>query len=837
MNPTDPPVPQGRELAQSVQNSTTDDALRESEACFRACFDQAAVGMAHVAPDGRWLRVNRQLCETLGYPAEELLALTFQDLTHPDDLQADLNRVRQVLSGELSRYALEKRYRRKDGSFIWTNLIVSLIRDEEGAPKFFVSVVEDISRAKAAEAEVRAQRDRAQTYLDLVGVMMVAVSADQTVSLINKKGCEMLGGTEANIVGRNWFDHFIPARLRPQMREVFAELLAGRLELVRYHENPIQTLSGEERLVAWNNVIFRGPAGDVVGTLSSGEDITERRRTEEELLRIHLELEKRVRLRTAELEATNRALEAENARRLAAEEQLRREMRHVALLQKAAVAANEAETVEAAVQTSLQEVCTLSGWDAGHAVLFDLAPAQGTTTASLWHVATPHPPDRLEGNGELLSRVIENGRPIWIEDLRCLAPGAGTAWRGGAAVPIRLHGRVAGVLEFFCVAPLAPDDGLLQVLGHVADQLGRVVERAQVERNLSQQARLLELAHDTIIVRDLESRVRSWNHGAAETYGWTAAEALGQVTHTLLRAQYPEGLEALTEQLFLTGDWEGELLHTRKDGEILVVESRQVLQRDEEGYPTGILEINRDVTARRRAERGLEERAQELARSNADLEQFANVASHDLQEPLRMVASYTQLLARRYGGQLDERADRWIGYAVDGANRMQTLINDLLEYSRVGTRGGELSPVSTQAALDAALANLRIAIRESGAVVTQTPLPMVRGDGTQLGQLFQNLLGNAIKFRAAQAPEIVVSARRDGEEWIFSVQDNGIGIAPEFAERIFIIFQRLHERERYPGTGIGLAICKRIVERHGGRIWLENAPGRGCTFFFTLPAE
>lgn len=829
MDPVDPLAVTGPEPRLPLPLSPEEAALRESEARFRVTFDQAAVGMAHVAPDGRWLRVNQRLCATLGYTHAELLALTFQDLTYPDDLHTDLELMAQVLAGTLPRYSLEKRYRRKDGSLIWANLTVSLIRDEEGAPEFFISVVEDISRAKAAEAEVRAQRDRAQTYLDLAGVMMVAVAADQTVSLINKKGCEMLGGSEAEILGRNWFESFIPERDRPEVMGVWADLLAGRVELVRYHENPIQTLSGEERLIAWNNVVFEGPDGQVSGTLSSGEDITERRRAEAELQLAHQGLEERVRQRTAELEA-------ENARRIAVQDQLRREMRHVALLQRAAVAANEAYTVEAAFQTCLEEVCTLAGWDAGHAVLFDVAPAQGTSTESIWYVSPPHSAERLEGGRSLLSHVIRTGQPVWVEDLQLTYPSDGTPWRGGVAVPIRLQARVAGVLEFYCLGALSPDTALLRVMELVAAQLGRVVERARIEHNLSQQARLLELAHDTIIVRDLESRIRSWNRGAEETYGWTPEEALGQVTHTLLRTYYPQGIETLTGCLFEEGEWEGELLHTRKDGEVLVVESRQVLQRNDEGWPTGILEINWDVTARKRAERALEEHARELARSNADLEQFANVASHDLQEPLRMVASYTQLLAKRYGGRLDDRADRWIGYAVDGANRMQTLINDLLEYSRVGTRGGELSPVSAQAALEAALANLRIAIREAGAEVTHTPLPVVQGDGTQLIQLFQNLIGNAVKFRGEQAPQVVVSATLEGDEWVFSVRDNGIGIPPEFTERIFVIFQRLHERERYAGTGIGLAICKRIVERHGGRIWLETAPGAGCTFFFTLLA-
>jgi len=250
-----------------------------------------------------------------------------------------------------------------------------------------------------------------------------------------------------------------------------------------------------------------------------------------------------------------------------------------------------------------------------------------------------------------------------------------------------------------------------------------------------------------------------------------------------------------------------------------------------------IAELEKLESVRERAEEDLKATLKDLERSNKELEQFAYVASHDLQEPLRMVASYVQLLERRYKDKLDSDAHEFIAYAADGASRMQSMINDLLDYSRVGTGGKTFEKTDCAHVCSQAIVNLQGAIEESGAVVTQNNLPTVKADETQLIQLFQNLIDNAIKFRGKESPHVHVAAKKKGEEWLFFVQDNGIGIDPQYAERIFVIFQRLHNRRKYSGTGIGLAICMRIAERHGGRIWVESKPGKGSTFFFAIPLK
>ena len=245
--------------------------------------------------------------------------------------------------------------------------------------------------------------------------------------------------------------------------------------------------------------------------------------------------------------------------------------------------------------------------------------------------------------------------------------------------------------------------------------------------------------------------------------------------------------------------------------------------------------VSSEIADRRLAEEQLRKALDELARSNAELEQFAYVASHDLQEPLRMVSSYVELLARRYGGSLDSDADEFIGFAVDGARRMQQLIRDLLSYSRVGTRDCAMAPTDFNSVVDQALQNLCMAVEESGAEVHRSSLPVVRADKSLMVQVFQNLVGNAIKFHGDSLPRVIINHRRTAGQVVFSVRDHGIGIDPRFHDQIFTVFRRLHRTSQYPGTGLGLALCKRIVERHGGQIWVDSAPAEGACFHFSIP--
>lgn len=350
---------------------------------------------------------------------------------------------------------------------------------------------------------------------------------------------------------------------------------------------------------------------------------------------------------------------------------------------------------------------------------------------------------------------------------------------------------------------------------------------------------IVDTVREPLLVLDAKLRVLSANRSFYKHFQTTKEETENCLIYDLGNRQWdiPQLrllLEEIVPQNAEFDDFEVEHAFPTIGHRSMLLNARRV-ERGEAGAHFILLAIQ-DITERKRVEKALTIHAQELARSNAELEQFAYVASHDLQEPLRKVASYTDLLAKRYQGQLDSRAETFMGYIVDGATRMKALIDDLLTLSRIGSEEISLEQTDVEPVLREALAVLDTALQESGASVTFDPLPTVTADPSQLEQLFHNLIGNAIKFRGTELPHVHVSAEQKNHQWVFSVQDNGIGIDPQHAERIFAVFQRLHTRAEYPGTGIGLAICKKIVEHYGGRIWLESQPGKGATFYFTLPA-
>jgi PAS domain S-box-containing protein len=443
---------------------------------------------------------------------------------------------------------------------------------------------------------------------------------------------------------------------------------------------------------------------------------------------------------------------------------------------------------------------------------------------------------------ELLGQKVKTIIPEGFAE-RLIADGTRTAAEALAqqiGTGIELSGRRKDGSDFpieIMLSPLESAEGIL-----VTAAIRDISVRKDAEKHLAQMEGryrgLLEAAPDAMVVVNQGGEIVLLNLQAEKRFGYHRNELVGQKVKNIIPEGFAERLiadglrsaeEALAQQIG-TGI---ELYGRRKDGSDFPIEIMLSPLESAEGIL--VTAAIRDISVRKKAEALLLQKVEELNRSNEELRQFAYIASHDLQEPLRMVASYTQLLSRRYKGKLDTDADEFIAFAVDGVSRMQRLIQDLLAYSRVGTKGKEPLDTSSEKALQQALTNLRGAIEEGGALVTHDPLPTVLADEGQLIQLFQNLVGNAIKYQRSGVPRVHISAARNGgKKWIFSVQDNGLGIESKYFKRIFGMFQRLHKREEFAGTGIGLAICKKIVERHGGSISVESQPGQGSTFRFAL---
>ncbi|MFC6718381.1 ATP-binding protein [Natrialbaceae archaeon GCM10025810] len=356
-----------------------------------------------------------------------------------------------------------------------------------------------------------------------------------------------------------------------------------------------------------------------------------------------------------------------------------------------------------------------------------------------------------------------------------------------------------------------------------------IVERENRERELARFKRAVEASGHAIYMTDTDGQITYVNSAFEEITGYSVDEAIGRTPHILQSGEHDEEYYRKLWQTVLAGEvWEEEIVDRRKCGDRYFAEQTIAPVTDENGELDRFIAVHTDVTERKERERALEA-------SNERLEQFAYAASHDLQEPLRMVSSYLTLIERRYGDVLDKDGQEFLEFAVNGADRMREMIEGLLQYSRIEMEGKPLKPVDLNEILEDAKEDLKIQIEETNAEITAETLPRVEGDAGQLRQVFQNLLSNAIEYSGDESPRIDVSAERERDEWIISVRDGGIGIDPASTDRIFEVFQRLHTHEEHPGTGIGLALCERIVERHGGEIWVDSEPGEGSTFSFRLP--
>jgi PAS domain S-box-containing protein len=552
----------------------------------------------------------------------------------------------------------------------------------------------------------------------------------------------------------------------------------------------------------------------------------------------------------------------------------RRSERERRLLLDISMALNEVEGLPAALEVTLQKVCEATGWVLGMAWI---PQSDGTALerCAAWQIPSPalsifrdETAKQVFPQGVgLPGRVWSLKKAAWIRDVTRdsnfpRAPFAQKAGlKAGMGIPVLSGEGVIAVIEFFVFDTRREDESLLEVVSAVASQLGASILRKQVEKDLRKHeqqladanielqreilerqraisvlAATLESTADAILVINQNWEVVVFNQNFKQIWG-ISDEILSQGKGNQAREAFLGRLadpETFLEKVKAFNAEPSVISHDEiifKDGRIIECDSRPHLIGSK---VVGRVWSFRDITKKKQAEMEIHRIAWELAISNRDLEQFAYVASHDLQEPLRMVASYTELLAQRYRGKFDSEADEFIAYIIDGSARLRAMIREILDYSRI-SKQEVFEPTDCAVPLNQALGNLQASILESGAAITIGSMPRLSVNPELLAYLFQNLISNAIKYRGANPPLIRIEAKHAGSEHVFSIQDNGIGFDMKYAHRIFVLFQRLHSRSEYPGSGIGLASCKRIVEHHRGRIWVESEEGLGSTFYFTIP--
>jgi PAS domain S-box-containing protein len=446
---------------------------------------------------------------------------------------------------------------------------------------------------------------------------------------------------------------------------------------------------------------------------------------------------------------------------------------------------------------------------------------------------------RINGldEGEMLGKTIGEVLPI---NAQAVVPILDQVFRSGVAVEAEITGETPkepGVSRcwltgYYPVFAATPEP--IAVGAYVVD----ITERKRAEEAMSRLAAIVLAAEDAIFSEDLNGVVQTWNQGAEKLYGYSAGEVIGKGVAMVVPPELSGEMEEMTCKMKQGLQDHFETVRLTKDGRRIAVSLTMSPMKDVSGRIVGVAKIVRDISDRKRAEEELKETVKALERTNHELQQFAYVASHDLQEPLRNVTRFMELFARKYQDHIDDLANTYIRFAMEGANRIHALVSDLLAYSELGVSVREFKPVSMDAVVEEAKDNLRRTIEESGALVLVEELPEIMGNRRQLVQLLQNLLSNALKFvRKGLSPVIRISASKSAEEWLFAMRDNGVGIEPQYFDKIFVIFQRLHARSEHPGTGIGLAICRKIIELHGGKIWVESQVGEGTTFYFTIPAR
>lgn len=805
--------------------------LEESIKTYSQTFNNTSVGIAHIDRNGKWLWVNRKLLEMLNFTPEELYARTFLDITHPEDLDKGTETDRRLWNHEIEEGIVEKRYITKDGKVLWVNIAISLA-DEGSGNEYKIAVIQDVSERKRFEEALKESEERFRKTFEFASAGIAHTLPDGTWLRLNDRYCELLGYTRSELENLSYLDVTYPEDLEKEL-ENKRKLLSGEIRYFSMEKRYIRK-NGSIQWVLLNCSLASEYSNNLIYFVSVVEDLTHHKKIEQEL-QIR-------RIRAEQLSSISKALS------------------DVEL---------DFQTV---IETAVKCVHEFTGDPAGIRLISDdgafipyssVYDSDEDIMAVLYEMASGIEQFSNEG---LSGQAVRTGSSILISDMDRSAEtifikqefrpfieklGAGSI----LIVPLIVDVQVLGVLVVIrnhSRQSLTKDDKafLEEIAGRIAqriinarlykEKLREIEIRKRTEEMLIESERrfrtLTEFLPQIVWTSAPDGSVDYYNGRWSQYSGVPAEEAYGWNWGFLLHPEDKEPTLKAWHHAIETGE-PFEIAHRLKryDGEFRWHISRGVSLKNIRGKIIKWFCTATDINEEKAAQERLGLTLKELERSNNELEQFAYIASHDLQEPIRMIRSYSQLLEKRYKEKLDKKAEDYLGFIDEGGTRMHLLVSDLLQYSRITTKARPFEAVDCSLVVDNVLADLKIKIAEEKARVDSKELPVVKGDRTQIRQLFQNLIQNAIKFKSTRRPEIQIGAGRKGNYWQFHVSDNGIGIEKEFFERIFVIFQRLHEREKYPGTGIGLAICKKIVERHSGQIWVESEPGNGTTFYFTLP--
>jgi len=762
------------------------NASRDSEALFRILVDSVrdyAIFVLDV--NGFVVTWNSGAARLKGYAAHEIIGKHFSAFYAYEDVNSRKPEQELVIAQRDGSCQDEGWRVRKDGSRFWASVVITPMLNADGQLCGYSKVTRDITERALLS-------DQLTAFFNLSLDFLLVAGFDGFFKRVNSTWETALGFSSEELASHRWLEFVHPDDIQSTI-QAGTELVDGKN--VVWFENRYRRTDGDYRWLRWNAVSY--PIQQLI--FAVGRDITEDK-----------EIEEKTRLQTVRLQESERALE-------------------------------EAQRVAKIGNWQIDLATQKITWSKQLFALLGIDPAQGEPDLEA-NMALYCPEDAAKVKAAV-KLAISDGVPYAL-DLRRAVPGQKTMWIHAIGQTIYDNAGIA-----------------IRLVGTAMD----VTDRKLSEEALWETSERLQQATDSgsmgVWEYNMRSKVLTWNERMMAIYDFTPDSFPGayEAWSVRLHPDDRERAEAELSEAMLGGQkFDTEFRLMLPSGEIRHIKANAILLKDENNVPVRMVGLNHDITVARNSEEqlrthaaqqeaanallriseeSLQARSQELVRSNTDLEQFAHVASHDLQEPLRMVASFMQLLEKKYKGQLDEQADRWIHHAVDGATRMQELIQDLLSYSRIESGGKEFEACEMTEVVSRAIENLRILIKESKATVTFDTMPCLIGDKPQLRSLLQNLIGNAIKYHGDHAACVHISAEREGDDWLFSVRDNGIGIAPEFADRVFVIFQRLHTRQAYPGTGIGLAICKKIVERHGGRIRVESEPGLGSIFLFNLPSS